>query len=280
MESPPRGPEFRSPLSAPALSPFLPEPTAALPGWHDRLEVFPDGEQLSEAVADVLLDHLFLPQSLPLGLATGRTMVTVYAALRRRLAALAPAERARLLAGWRSFNLDAYVGLPRHDPRSFAAEMEARLIAPLGLSPEQVALPDGLAADPQAEASRYSAALEAAGGVGLQLLGLGNNGHVGFNEPPCEASQRCHVVELDAATRAQNAPAFGGDPEAVPRRAITLGLAEILAAQRILLVVSGASKGPILRRLLEEPPNAQLPASWLQQHPRLRLMVDRAALAG
>lgn len=280
MESPPRGPAFRSPLSAPALPSLCPESIAPIPGWHHRLEVFPDGEQLSEAVAEALFDQLLRPQALPLGLATGRTMVAVYGALRQRIAALQPAERARLLAGWRSFNLDAYVGLPRHDPRSFAAEMEARLIAPLGLAPEQVALPDGLAADAQAEAVRYSTTLEEAGGIGLQLLGLGNNGHVGFNEPPCEASQRCHVVELDAATRAQNAPAFGGDPEAVPRWAITLGLAEILAAQRILLVVSGSSKGPILRRLLQEPPNAQLPASWLQQHPRLRLMVDRAALTG
>jgi glucosamine-6-phosphate deaminase len=280
MESPQRGPQFRSPLSAPALSSLSLEASGPVPGWNNQLEVLPDAEHLSAAVADALLDQLLFPQARPLGLATGRTVVAVYAALRQRIAALAAAERARLLAGWRSFNLDDYVGLPRHDPRSFAAEMEARLITPLGLAPERVALPDGLAADPHAEAERYSAALQAAGGIGLQLLGLGNNGHVGFNEPPCEASQRCHVVELDAATRAQNAAAFGGDPEAVPRRAITLGLAEILAAEQILLVVSGGAKAPILKRLLQEPANAQLPASWLQHHPRLRLMVDRAALAG
>ena len=184
MESPQRGPQFRSPLSAPALSSLSLEASGPVPGWNNQLEVLQDAEHLSAAVADALLDQLLFPQARPLGLATGRTVVAVYAALRQLIAALAAAERARLLAGWRSFNLDDYVGLPRHDPRSFAAEMEARLITPLGLAPERVALPDGLAADPHAEAERYSAALQAAGGIGLQLLGLGNNGHVGFNEPP------------------------------------------------------------------------------------------------
>jgi glucosamine-6-phosphate deaminase len=101
---------------------------------------------------------------------------------------------------------------------------------------------------------------------------------VGFNEPPCGAAAATRVVELCPTTRRQNAAAFGADPAAVPARAITLGLAEILAAERILLVVTGAAKAPVLARLLHEPPSAELPASWLQGHPAVTLVADRAAL--
>ena len=205
-------------------------------------------------------------------------MEPVYAALAQQLEQLSGAQQQAIRQGWLSFNLDEYVGLAATDTRSFAAFMAARLQRTLGLQPEQVLLPDGLAADPQAEARRYGAALAVAGGVGLQLLGLGLNGHVGFNEPPCGAQAPCRCLTLSAATRAQNAGAFGGDPEAVPAQAITLGLAEILAAERILLVVTGASKAAILKRALQEPPCPEVPASWLQHHPRLEVVADRAAL--
>ena len=213
----------------------------------------------------------------PLGLATGRTMEPVYGALVEQLQGLPGRERQELLARWSSFNLDEYVGLGPDDPESFAASMERCLGAPLGLAPGQLRLPDGLAADPQREARRYGQAIAAAGGLGLQLLGLGNNGHVGFNEPPCppEAPTRC--LELDHATRCQNAGLFAAGLPAVPQRAITVGLAEILAAETVVLVVSGEAKAEVLRRSLEEPPQPQLPASWLQGHPRLKVLVDRAA---
>jgi glucosamine-6-phosphate deaminase len=102
---------------------------------------------------------------------------------------------------------------------------------------------------------------------------------VGFNEPPCGPAAPCRCLALSAATRAQNAAAFGGDAAAVPHQAITLGLAEILAAGRILLVVTGAAKAEMLRRALLEPPCPQVPASWLQGHPRLEVLVDGAAAA-
>lgn len=216
----------------------------------------------------------------PLGLATGRTMGPLYRALAERAAQLEPRERVRLRQGWLSFNLDEYVGLGPADPRSFAAFMAGALVGPLGLDGRRVRLPDGLAADPAAEASRYRGAIAAAGGIGLQLLGLGLNGHVGFNEPPCGPEASCRCLALSEATRRQNAAAFGGDPDAVPARAITLGLAEILAAERILLVVTGAAKAAVLARLLREPPSPELPASWLRGHPAVTLLADRAALAG
>lgn len=204
-------------------------------------------------------------------------MEPVYGALVEQVRALPPRERQALQAGWSSFNLDEYVGLGPADGESFAASMERCLGRPLGLAPAQLRLPDGLAADPDQEARRYGQAIAAAGGLGLQLLGLGNNGHVGFNEPPCapEAPTRC--LALDLATRHQNAGLFAAGLAAVPERAITVGLAEILAAETVVLVVSGEAKAEILRRSLQEPPQPQLPASWLQHHPRLRVMVDPAA---
>ncbi len=241
--------------------------------------VLADAAAVAERVAALLLEERQRWPSRPLGLATGRTMEPVYAALARRVAALEPAARQRLRQEWLSFNLDEYVGLAPADPRSFAAFMAEHLVRPLGLPPGRVWLPDGLAADPAAAARDYAGRLAAAGGLGLQLLGLGLNGHVGFNEPPCPAEAPCRCLALSASTRAANAPAFGGVAAAVPERAITLGLAEILQAQRLLLVVTGAAKGPVLRRLLQEPPHADLPASWLRRHGAVCLVVDRAAAA-
>ena len=239
------------------------------------LQVEPDAAAVAERVADTLLRAL--QRGSCLGLATGRTMVPVYGALRRRLVDLPNPERGALLAGWRSFNLDEYVGLGPADAGSFARFMAEQLGEPLGLPAAVLRLPDGLAADPPAEARRYGEAVRRAGGIDLQLLGLGNNGHVGFNEPPCPADAPCRSLALSQATRQQNAAAFGGDPAAVPAQAITLGTADIRAARRLLLVVTGAAKAEVLGRCLLEPPSAALPASWLQGHPGLRIVVDAAA---
>jgi glucosamine-6-phosphate deaminase len=241
------------------------------------LEVLPDGTAVAERVATLLLAALERGQTL--GLATGRTMEPVYAALRRQLADGSLERRQLLLSRWRSFNLDEYVGLGAGDAGAFATEMTAALAHPLGLPPGCLQLPDGRAPDPLQEARRYSKAVAAAGGIGLQLLGLGSNGHVGFNEPPCPADAPCRCLVLSEATRRQNAAAFGGDPAAVPARAITLGTAEILAAEELLLVVTGAAKAEILRRSLQESPCAEVPASWLQRHPRLQVIVDAPAAA-
>lgn len=256
-------------------------PSSALPAWlAGRFECFEHPSTLAGRVAELLHQELSDGLKRPLGLATGRTMEPVYAALVARLLALPAEQLTAIRERWRSFNLDEYVGLGPTQPGSFAAEMACRLVTPLSLESARLQLPDGLAADPAAEASRYAEAVAAAGGIGLQLLGLGSNGHVGFNEPPCGPDAPSRSLRLSAATRHQNAAAFGGDPGRVPAGAITLGLEQILGAERILLVVSGATKAGILARLLREPPAPSLPASWLQGHPGLRLLVDRAALGG
>ena len=264
----------RSSRPRPAPGPELRQyALAACPGGV--LEIAASADGVAARVAALLLRAL--ESGSPVGLATGRTMQPVYAALRRQLGAWGESRRQRLLAGWCSFNLDEYVGLGPADPGAFAAEMAVALATPLGLSPGRLQLPDGLAADADAEARRYAAAVAAAGGIGLQLLGLGSNGHVGFNEPPCPRQAPCRCLTLSAATRQQNAAAFAGDPASVPARAITLGTAEILAAREVLLVVTGAAKAEILRRSLQEPPDPAVPASWLQTHPRLRVVVDADA---
>ena len=248
-----------------------------------------DAPMVAAAVADRLLEQRRAALAAtrqgskgptPLGLATGRTMEPVYAALAERWRALSAGERQTLQRGWLSFNLDEYVGLGPADPSSFSAVMARQLVAPLGLDPSQVRLPDGRAGDPHQEASRYGAELAAAGGVDLQLLGLGLNGHVGFNEPPCTAQAACRCEPLTLTTRKQNAADFGGDAALVPAHAITLGLWEIYAASSILLVVTGAAKAAVLQRLLHQPPSPELPASWLRGHRQFTLIADRAALTG
>lgn len=240
-----------------------------------QLQIKPDPQAVARAVAELLLGSL--QRGAVLGLATGRTMQPVYGALCARINALPDPQRAAVLAGWRSFNLDEYVGLgPRH-PQSFAACMNQALAVPLGLSPGQLQLPDGLAVDSAAEAVRYSRLVGAAGGIDLQLLGLGSNGHIGFNEPPCPPDAPCRCLQLSPATRQQNASAFGGQADAVPEQAITLGTRDILAARSVLLVVTGAAKAAILRCSLQESPCPEVPASWLQNHPRLQVIVDAAA---
>ena len=253
--------------------PVFPHHFVQRPAPQDLLQACVD------ALEQRLLQRLKQQQPRPLGLATGRTMEPLYQALVTRLKAWPPQQLAALQRSWLSFNLDEYVGLPWADPAGYRHYMRQWLADPLGLSEAQLRLPDGSAPDPAAAAQTYGDSLAAAGGVGLQLLGLGSNGHVGFNEPPCGADAACRVVELSVATRQQNAQLFGGVAERVPARAITLGLQEILAAEEIHLVVTGAAKAGILKRLLGSSPDPNLPASWLRQHPRVWIWADAAALA-
>lgn len=247
-----------------------------LPGI--RISPLPSVEAVAEVAAQALLEACREEPRRPLGLATGRTMVPVYRALVGQVSRLSVREREEIRLRWWSFNLDEYVGLGPAEQGSFAAEMHRNLSEPLGIDADRVLLPDGLAKDPEEEARRYSEALHRAGGIGLQILGLGLNGHVGFNEPPCEEHSPTRCVELCATTRQANASAFNHDLSRVPTRAITLGLSDILAAQRILLVVTGSAKAPILKRLLETSPSSDLPASWLHHHPSVQLLADPSAL--
>jgi glucosamine-6-phosphate deaminase len=150
---------------------------------------------------------------------------------------------------------------------------------PLGLDATRVHVPEGAAADPAQAAARYEAAIAAAGGVDLQILGIGANGHIGFNEPGSPADSRTRVVELAPRTVADNARFFDGDAGRVPTHALTQGIGTILDAREIVLIAWGESKADAVARAVEGPQTADLPASFLQRHDRVTLVLDDAAAA-
>ena len=209
---------------------------------------------------------------LVLGLATGRTMKGVYAQL-----VLRHREDGLDFSRCQTFNLDEYVGLPVAHPGSFRSYMEEHLFRHVNLPAGRSQLPDGLAPDVGVECRRYEGQIRAAGGIDLQLLGLGLSGHIGFNEPGSECGSSTHLARLTAITRTQNAGPFGGKASAVPANAITMGLGTIMAARSCLLVVTSAEKASILARALEGPVTPLVPGSLLQLHPDCQVIFDQAA---
>lgn len=227
--------------------------------------------QMARLAADRLAAQLAHRPDSVLGLPTGDTPLALYRELVRRQ------RRGELdLSRATTFNLDEYLGLGPDHPTSYAHYMRRHLFAPAGMDSRRTHLPDGTAADPHAEAERYEAAIRAAGGIDLQLLGIGVNGHIGFNEPGSPLDSRTRVVELCATTRSANRRHFPCG-EAPPTHAITLGIATILEARRLLLLATGSAKATALRAALQGPISAGLPASVLQRHPACVAILDAAA---
>ena len=232
-----------------------------------RLMACADAAAVASAAADRIEALLRQRPEAVLGLATGRTMEPLYAELRRRH------RQGLSFAHCTTFNLDEYYGLPADSPHSFRAFMQTQLFGPLGLDPSRTHLPD-----PETEGRTYEAAIQAAGGIDLQVLGLGSNGHIGFNEPGSRFDSRTRRIELDSATRLQNASQFAGELTGVPTAAITMGIGTILEAREILLLVTGQGKAEILRRCRSSSPQQALPATALHLHPGVTLYADTDAL--
>lgn len=231
------------------------------------LPVATEGELAREA-ADLVAQALRRRPEAALVCATGRTPLGAYAELARRR--LDPG-RARV------FQLDGYLGVADDDPRSLYGWLDRALLAPLGIAPGQVVRLREDTPEPEAECARYEAAAAQAGGWDLAVLGLGPNGHLGFNEPPSPPDAPTRVVTLSPESLRSNRAYF---PPAypVPERAMTAGMRLILGARRILLLVSGERKRAILRRVLDGPPTQWLPASYLATHRDAWIIADRAAL--
>jgi glucosamine-6-phosphate deaminase len=176
----------------------------------------------------------------------------------------------------RSFNLDEYVGVAPDHPCSYWRYMREQLFDHVDMAPGAALLPRGDAADPAAEAAGYEAAIAQAGGIGLQLLGLGANGHIGFNEPTSSLSSLTRIKTLTHSTRAANARFFDR-PEDVPRMAITMGIGTILNADEVLLLAYGEGKADAAAAMIEGPLSASCPASALQMHRRAVVVLDEAA---
>jgi glucosamine-6-phosphate deaminase len=206
-----------------------------------------------------------------LGLATGETQRPVYAEL-VRLHRQEGLDFSRVT----TFNLDEYVGLPDTHPGSYRRYMQEHLFRHVNLRPDRTHVPDGRAASVEAACRSYEEAIRAAGGIDLQLLGIGGDGHIGFNEPTSSLASRTRVKTLTAATLdAIRAQLPGG--EEPPRHVITMGVGTILEARRCVLLAVGAPKAPAVARMVEGPLTALVPASALQLHPQTTVLVDEDA---
>ena len=203
--------------------------------------------------------------------ATGRTPMGAYARLG---ADLAPGRIDHL----RVFQLDEYVGVGPQDRRSLAAWMRRSFVDPLGIDPSRIVWLDGLAEDLEASCSTYEDAVANAGGFDLAVLGIGPNGHLGFNEPPADPSSPTRVVRLSETSLRSNA--VSGPELEVPTSARTAGLDLLRAARRVVLLVSGRAKRDIVHRAFERPVTPDVPASFLQEHPNVELVVDADAWGG
>ena len=232
-----------------------------------------DYQSMSRKAANILSAHVILKPDSVLGLATGSTPIGMY----------------KQLIEWynkgdidfsqvHTVNLDEYLGLaPTHD-QSYRYFMQANLFDHVNVPPENTNVPNGLAPDPEAECARYNQVIADLGGIDVQVLGMGHNGHIGFNEPEEAFELETHVVDLTDNTIDANARFFASRDE-VPRQAVTMGIKSIMQARHILVVVSGKDKAEIVKRAFFGPVTPKVPASILQMHPHVSLVADEAALS-
>lgn len=233
-----------------------------------------DYEAMSRRAAHIIAAEVYRNPACVLGLATGSTPIPLY----RELIAREQAGRIDF-SRVRSVNLDEYKGLAPDHPQSYRRFMQENLFDHISIRPENTYVPDGLATDVDAMCSAYERTIEDLGGVDLQLLGLGHDGHIGFNEPCDHFPAHTHETALAEITRQANARFFASEAE-VPTAAYTMGVGTVMAARKILMIVTGADKSDILHKAFFGPVTPWVPASILQFHPDVTLICDRAAWDG
>ena len=232
------------------------------------LHKFKDQNELNRVGADLLLSIVRSKPNAVLGMATGGTPVGIYQEMVK--------SYQQGLVSFKevtTFNLDEYAGLPVTHSESYRSFMQTNLFNHIDIKAENTFVPNGNADDLDAEGRRYDELIYQKGPVDMQILGIGHNGHIGFNEPDVELSRFTHKVTLKPETREAN-KRFFNSLEDVPTEALTMGMGSILHAKAILLVVKGAEKAEILDRTLNGPITTQLPASFLQTHPRVIVLTD------
>jgi glucosamine-6-phosphate deaminase len=235
------------------------------------IRIFPSNTLLNIAASGLIAHLLQAKPNAVLGLATGGTPVGIY----EELIKLYERQHIQFREAV-TFNLDEYVGLPETHDQSYHAYMQQHLFDHIDLPKQNIHIPNGNATDLKAECLRYNALLDAVKQIDLQILGLGHNGHIGFNEPDAGLVGGTHIVELKEETRLANARYFNSLDE-VPTHAITMGIGTILKAKSILLVVRGNDKAKIVHDALTGPITTENPASLLQTHPNLVVMLDSEA---
>jgi glucosamine-6-phosphate deaminase len=235
-----------------------------------KARVFPDYEAMSAAAADVAAQSLEERPSTALMLPTGITPLGMYRHLvqMHRSGGLSFAEAT-------FFNLDEYLGLAPDHKASYHVYMKENFYGLIDADPARIFAPDGAAPDPEVECERYEAAIVEAGGIDVCVLGIGHNGHIGFNEPGAPFDSRTRVVQLSESTRRVNA----GDFEAnrTPERAITVGMATIFESTAVLLLASGTNKAGAVAAAVEGDVSESVPASMLKNHPNASLLLDEGA---
>ncbi|MCV7180193.1 glucosamine-6-phosphate deaminase [Mycolicibacterium sphagni] len=231
-----------------------------------------DTQQIGIIAAEAIEALLLGKPTAVLGLATGSSPLTIYDELADRYEA-----RRLSFRHARGFTLDEYVGLPANHPERYRNVIDAVFVSRVDFAPEAVAGPDGLADDIPAACAGYEQAIEASGGVDLQILGIGTDGHIGFNEPGSSLASRTRIKTLTRQTRIDNARFFGGNVDLVPTHCLTQGLGTIMAARHVILVATGRSKAEAVHQLVEGPVSAMWPATVLQHHPHVTVLLDGAA---
>lgn len=236
-----------------------------------QIHVYDHAQQVGQAAATLLAAQLISKPDSVLGLATGSTPIPTYQAL-------ISLYRAGVVdfSSASSFNLDEYVGLPVEHGCSYHSFMREQLFDHVNMPADHIHIPDGNAADPQTECARYDQAIAAAGGIDIQVLGIGRNGHIGFNEPADDFTYGTHVVTLAADTIEANARFFKSADE-VPRQAVSMGIGNIMAAKCVVLVATGENKAKAVYDTIRGPITPRVPASVLQLHPCCVILTDREA---
>ena len=237
-----------------------------------RVRVFGSDRALARALAANIAGLLDANPSLVLGLPTGRTPILLYReVVRMHLTGHADFSHAT------TFNLDEFLHVDARDAHSYRSFMQRHLFDHVNMVGRRIQFLNGAARDVERECRRYERAIDRAGGVDLQILGLGMNGHIGFNEPARALVARTHATRLKPATRRANASFFDNRVSAVPREALSMGMGTILHAGRIVLLATGATKARCVQRMLEGPVTPKLPGSFLQLHRCAEIWLDRAA---
>ncbi len=231
----------------------------------------PDADQAARLAARIVARQLREKPDSVLGLATGSTPLAVYRELIRM-----HREEDLDFARVRTFNLDEYVGLPPEHPCAYRRFMDENLFNHLNIPPAQIHIPDGQTTDIPAHCRDYEAAIAAAGGIDIQILGIGSDGHIGFNEPMSSLASRTRIKTLTEQTSRDNARFFTS-PADVPRHCITMGIGTIMESRTCLLLAFGAGKAEAVAASIEGPIAAMMPASVLQLHPRTIVLLDPPA---
>ncbi len=237
-----------------------------------EIRIFDDAASLGLAAADIFAQTIKNKPACVLGLATGASPIPTY----NRLVEMCDAKEISF-ADVKTFNLDEYCDLPKDDKNSYYTFMHENLFNRVDIKEENVNILDGNATDPEKEAADFDVAIKAAGGIDVQLLGIGNNGHIGFNEPADAFTTGTFKVKLTDSTLQANSRYFDENP--MPHYALTMGVGSIMDAKKIVLIATGPAKAQAIYDTVKGTVTPQVPASILQQHPDCVLLLDKAAAA-